>query len=72
MLEPIFLYRASKCKNPKNRAAKTVYGPKLLPLYVIIIVFFSCQDANLQRKTNGTISNIEWRVKLHRCEIISK
>ena len=40
MLEPVFLYRASKCKNPKNRAVKTVYGLKLLPLYVIIIVFF--------------------------------
>ena len=50
MLEPIFLYRASKCKNPKNRAAKTVYGPKLLPLYVIIIVFFPVKMQTCKEK----------------------
>ena len=50
MLEPVFLYRASKCKNPKNRAVKTVYGLKLLPLYVIIIVFFPVKMQTCKEK----------------------
>ena len=40
ILECIFLYHASKCKQTKEQAAKTVYGTISLPFYVIIIIFF--------------------------------
>ena len=31
ILEPILLYRASKCKQTKKQGSKTVYGPTFLP-----------------------------------------
>ena len=54
ILEPILLYRASKCK---QRAARTVYEPVFLPFYKIIVSFFSffCQDANKTRSNCAII-----------------
>ena len=37
ILEPIFFYRASKCKQNKKQDSRTLYGPAFLPFCVIII-----------------------------------
>ena len=40
ILEPILLYRTSKCNKLKSRAARTVYGLIFLPFCKIIVSFF--------------------------------
>ena len=40
ILEHILFYRASKCRQPKSRTTKTVYGCMFFPFFVIIIDFF--------------------------------
>ena len=40
ILEPILLYRVSKCKQSKEQAARTVYGLIFLPFYKTIVRFF--------------------------------
>ena len=69
ILEPILLYRASKCKQTKEQAARTVYGLIFLPFYKIIVSFFSfsCQDANKTRSNCAMIGcNLSKKHKLTR------
>ena len=78
ILEPILLYPASKYKQTKCRAIKTVCE---LPFYLsmsLILGFFlssvkiqTCQDQTFtknccssSKKEISTISNIEWRAEL--------
>ena len=58
MLEPVLLYRASKCKQTKEQAVRTVYKYIFLPFYKIIVSFFSflCQNANKTRSNSAIIS----------------
>ena len=65
--EPIRLYRASKCKQTKEQAARTVYGLIFLLFYKIIVSFFSffCQDANKTRSNRAIIGyNLSKKHKL--------
>ena len=40
VLKPIFFIMRQNVNKPKNRTVKIVYGPILLPFYVVIIRFF--------------------------------
>ena len=57
ILEHILLYRASKCKQTKSRAVRTVYGLIFLPFYIIIVSLFSflCQDTSKKRSNCAII-----------------
>ena len=49
ILEPILLYRASKCKQTKEQGNEDCLWTIFSPFYVVIIHFFSfsCQNANI-------------------------
>ena len=67
ILEPILLYWASKGKQTKEWAARTVYGLIFLPFYKILFSFFSflCQDAHKTRSNWATIGcNLSKKQKL--------
>ena len=55
ILEPILLYRASKCKQTKEQAARTVYGPIFLPFYKIIVSFFFLFSVKMLIKQDQTV-----------------
>ena len=40
ILEPILLYRASKCKQTKEQGSEDIYGLKFLHFYKTIVRFF--------------------------------
>ena len=78
---PLFSALHQNVRKPKSRAVRTVYGPIFSPFYVIIIsVFFfflpKCKYNRVKLCYNrlkfaketqiGTVSNIEWRARLHR------
>ena len=67
ILEPILLYRTSKCKQTKEQASKDCYGLIFLHFYKIIVSFFSflCQDANKRRSNCAIIGyNLSKKHKL--------
>ena len=68
--------------NPKNRAERAVYGPIILPFYLIIISFFFLPKSKYNRMKlcyNWTqfvketqisaVSKIEQRTKIHRSTV---
>ena len=57
ILEPILLYRASKCKQTKEQGSEDCLRTYFLPFYKIIVSFFSVfyQDANKARSNCAII-----------------
>ena len=57
ILEPILLYRASKCKQTKEQGSKDCLWTLFLPFYEIFVSFISflCQDANKIRSNFAII-----------------
>ena len=79
ILEPILLYRASKCKQTKEQGSEDRLWAHIFTFYKIVVSFFSflCLDANktrsncaigcnLSKKHKLTQCKTEWRVKLRR------
>ena len=63
ILEPIFLYRASKCKQTKEQGSRLMF----LPFYKIMVSCFSflCKDENKTRSNCAIIgSNLSKKHKL--------
>ena len=54
ILEPILLYRASKCKQTKEQGSWTVYEPIFLPFCKIIVSFFLF-SVKMQTKQDRTV-----------------
>ena len=66
-LEPILLYRASKCKQTKEQGSEDCLWTHILPFYKIIVRFFSflCQVANKTRSNCAIIGcNLSKKHKL--------
>ena len=57
ILEPILLYRASKCKQTKEQGSEDCLWTHIFTFYKIIVSFFSllCQDANKTRSNCAII-----------------
>ena len=51
IIEPILLYRVSKCKQTKEQGSEDCLWTHIFTFYKIIVSFFSflCQDANKKR-----------------------